>query len=64
MPKKKTKKSAAKRFSLTTKGKVKFNHPGKGHLLSSKSRKRKRLLGRAGILCAADTPRFRDMLTS
>lgn len=64
MPKKKTKKSAAKRFKLTANGKVKFARPGKGHLLSSKSRKRKRNLRHANVLSDADTPRFRAMLTT
>jgi large subunit ribosomal protein L35 len=49
---------------LTAKGKVKFARPGKGHLLTSKSRKRKRNLRHAKVLSAADTPRFRAMLTT
>jgi large subunit ribosomal protein L35 len=64
MPKMKTRKSVAKRFKLTANGHVKFARPGKGHLLTSKSRKRKRNLRHATVLCAADTPRFRDMLSS
>jgi large subunit ribosomal protein L35 len=64
MPKMKTRKSVAKRFKLTAKGRVKFARPGKGHLLTSKSRKRKRNLRHANVLSGADTPRFRDMLTS
>jgi large subunit ribosomal protein L35 len=44
MPKKKTKKAAAKRFRITASGLVKYKRCGGGHLLSSKSRKRKRRL--------------------
>ena len=33
----KTKKAAAKRFSFTATGKVKFGHAGRRHLLSKKS---------------------------
>jgi len=42
MPKMKTNKGIKKRFKLTKKGKVVFRSAGKGHLLTSKSRKRKR----------------------
>ena len=42
MPKQKTKKAVQKRFKLTSKGKLMFKKPGRGHLLSSKSKKRKR----------------------
>ena len=44
MPKMKTKRSAAKRFSLTGSGKLKFHKQGRRHLLASKSRNRKRRL--------------------
>ena len=44
MGKQKTRKAVAKRFKKTATGKIKFARPGKGHLLSSKSRKRKRHL--------------------
>ncbi len=62
MPKKKTKKMTAKRVKLTATGKVKFARPGKGHLLSSKSRKRKRNLRRSKIGHAADHGRIREMI--
>ena len=42
MPKMKTKKCAAKRFSKTGTGKLKRNHMGGSHILSNKNRKRKR----------------------
>ena len=42
MPKMKTHKGAAKRFSLTGTGKVKRNKAFKSHILTKKSSKRKR----------------------
>lgn len=49
-PKMKTKKSASKRFSLTSSGLVKHVATGRRHGLSNKSRKRKRQLLRAHYL--------------
>ena len=42
MPKIKTHRGAAKRFSLTKSGKVKRGHAYKSHILTKKSTKRKR----------------------
>jgi large subunit ribosomal protein L35 len=50
MPKMKTKKSAAKRFSLTGTGKVKYKKSNLRHILTKKSSKRKRNLRKSGIL--------------
>ena len=50
MPKRKTKKAAAKRFKKTATGKLLYAKSGTGHLLSGKSRKRKRQLRRTGVL--------------
>ena len=50
MPKMKTKRSAAKRFSKTGTGKIKFNRCGNSHLSSKKSPKRKRRLRKGGLL--------------
>ena len=50
MPKMKTKKSAAKRYSLTGTGKVKYKKQNLRHILTKKSTKRKRNLRHAGIL--------------
>ena len=47
MGKKKTKKSVAKRFKKTARGKILHPRPGKSHLATSKSRKRKRQLGKS-----------------
>ncbi len=57
MPKQKTRKAVAKRFKLTAKGKVKRSSAGRGHLLSGKTRKRKRQLRAGGMLSKADTAR-------
>ena len=47
MPKLKTNKGAKKRFRITARGKILFSRTGKGHLLSSKSAKRRRHLRKA-----------------
>jgi large subunit ribosomal protein L35 len=49
MPKIKTNRGAAKRFKVTAKGKIKKNNANKSHLLTHKSRKRKRRL-RSAVL--------------
>ena len=50
MPKMKTKKSVVKRFSLTGTGKIKRAHDGKNHILTKKTRKRKRNLKKAAYV--------------
>ena len=45
MPKMKTKSGAKKRFVLTGSGKIKRKHAFKSHILTKKSKKRKRNLG-------------------
>lgn len=45
MPKMKSHRSAKKRFKMTATGKLKRQSAGKRHLLTSKTRKRKRHLG-------------------
>jgi large subunit ribosomal protein L35 len=42
MPKIKSHRGAAKRFKPTASGRLKFKKPGHSHILTSKSRKRKR----------------------
>ncbi len=59
MPKMKTKKSAAKRFSLTASGKVKYKKMNLRHILTKKSSKRKMHLRGAGILSEASAARIR-----
>ena len=45
MPKMKTKSGAKKRFQITGTGKIKRKHAYKSHILTKKSKKRKRNLG-------------------
>jgi len=54
MPKIKTHRGAAKRFSLTKKGKVKMNHANRRHILNKKSTKRKRGLRKQEYACDAN----------
>ncbi len=64
MPKVKTNKSAAKRFKVTATGKIKYSRAGGRHLLSGKSRKRKRSLRNGGVLSKAETKRVKILLSS
>lgn len=58
----KTHRGAAKRFKLTASGKVMRGHAFARHILTSKSRKRKRKLGQTTTLAAADVRHVRAML--
>ena len=62
MPKMKTKKAAAKRFSFTGTGKVKYKKQNLRHILTKKSTKRKRGLRKAGILSSDNVPAIRKKL--
>jgi len=62
MPKKKTKKSVAKRFKLTASGKVKRGKIGRRHLLGSKSRGRKRALRKSTLVAPAFEKQIRNVL--
>ncbi|HEX4373811.1 MAG TPA: 50S ribosomal protein L35 [Puia sp.] len=50
MPKVKTNSSAKKRFKITGTGKISFQHAYKRHILTKKSKKRKRNLRKKGIV--------------
>jgi large subunit ribosomal protein L35 len=54
MPKMKTHRGAAKRFSKTGSGKIKRSHAFTSHILTSKSKKNKRNLRKGAIVDAAD----------
>jgi large subunit ribosomal protein L35 len=54
----KTKKSVAKRFKITAKGKVVFHRAGRRHLLQGKGPKRRRSLRKASVLGPTDTYRI------
>lgn len=58
----KTKKSVAKRFKITASGKVVASHAGRRHLLSSKSAKRRRRLGKAMVLDRTDEYKIKQSL--
>src|SRR5688572_7984872 len=53
----KTKKSVAKRFKITARGKVLRAHAGKRHLLQTKNAKRRRRLGKRENVSPTDTYR-------
>ncbi len=54
MPKMKTNSGAKKRYTLTGTGKIKRKHAYKSHILTKKSKKRKRNLGYFGTVDKAD----------
>lgn len=60
MPKKKTKKSAAKRFKRTANGKVKRGNVGRRHLAGSKNRNRKRSLRKSSLV----SPHFEKQISN
>lgn len=62
MPKMKTRRAAAKRFTATGTGKFKRNKAYKRHILEKKSPKRKRNMRKAALITAADHERVRRML--
>lgn len=62
MPKMKTKSGAKKRFSFTGTGKIKRKHAYKSHILTKKSKKRKRNLGYSAIVDNADIKNVKKML--
>jgi large subunit ribosomal protein L35 len=62
MPKVKTRKSAAKRFSFTGTGKVKYKKQNLRHILTKKSAKRKRKLRHAGMLARENVKVVRKKL--
>ncbi|MCL4113993.1 UNVERIFIED_CONTAM: hypothetical protein GTU68_004996 [Idotea baltica] len=62
MPKIKTHSSAKKRFKVTGSGKIKRHKAYKNHILTKKSKKRKKRLGNAAIVCSCDVKRIKLML--
>ena len=62
MPKVKTKSSAKKRFTVTGSGKIKRKHAFKSHILTKKSKKRKRNLTHAGLVDKTDEKNVKLML--
>ena len=62
MPKLKTNRSAKKRLRMTKSGKVKHFKAGRRHLLTRKSSKRKRRLGKAGYIFKGEVATIHKML--
>lgn len=62
MPKLKNRKAVTKRVKITKKGKVKRSKAFRGHLLTGKTRKRKRHLKQKGSLPKVDSAKFKAMV--
>ncbi len=62
MPKIKTHRGAAKRFSLTATGRVKRGKAYASHILTKKSRKRKRNLRKGLVLNKRDEARIKRLI--
>jgi large subunit ribosomal protein L35 len=62
MPKMKTRRAAAKRFTRTGTGKLKRYHANHTHILTKKSRKRKNQLKKGDLVSSADYPRISRLL--
>lgn len=62
MPKMKTHRGAAKRFSKTGTGKIKRNKANRRHILEKKSAGRKNNLGKSAIMTKGDTKRIASLL--
>jgi len=63
MPKQKTRKGVAKRIRVTRRGKLIRGKAGRRHLLSGKSRKRKRQLRKKTTVAGADVGRTTRAMT-
>jgi len=62
VPKLKTNKSAAKRFRITGSGKLKRTKAYRQHILSTKSKKRKRHLRQSTMVSAAESKNIRLLI--
>ena len=62
MPKMKTKRAAAKRFSFTATGKIKRSRKGLRHILEKRSPKSKRIAGKTDYIAKEDMGRLKRML--
>ncbi|KQC06928.1 MAG: 50S ribosomal protein L35 [Candidatus Cloacimonas sp. SDB] len=62
MPKIKTRRAVAKRFKVTSSGKLKRAHAFAKHILTKKSAKRKRNLRKSDLVNKADESRMKKML--
>lgn len=62
MPKMKTNSGARKRFKKTASGKIKRKHAFKNHILTKKSKKRKRRLRGFSVVHPSDVERVEAMI--
>ena len=62
MPKQKTKSGAKKRFKLTSSGRVKRKYAFASHILTSKTKKRKRKLRQTAMVSKADLHQTKRMI--
>ena len=62
MPKLKTNKAAAKRFTLTKNGKVRRGKAYRSHILTHKSTKRKRNLRKTSTIAAVEQRNIRKLI--
>lgn len=62
MPKMKTKRAAAKRFSKTATGKIKRKRQGLRHILTKRSQKSKKIAGKQDYVHPADVKRVNTIL--
>ena len=62
MPKLKASSGAKKGFALTGSGKIKRKHAFKSHILTKKSKKRKRNLGYFSTISTADRSNIKKLL--
>ena len=62
MPKQKSHRGAAKRFRMTASGNAKRSQAFKRHILTKKTRKRKRHLDQEVVVSPADLAKIRKML--
>lgn len=62
MPKMKTKSGAKKRFTFTATGKIKRKHAFMSHILTKKSKKRKKRLGKTSMMKNCDAKNVRQLI--
>ncbi len=62
MPKMKSCRGAKKRFKVTASGKIKSRRAYKSHILTSKTKKRKRNLRKPSYINTVDEPRVHKMI--
>lgn len=62
MPKVKTNSGSKKRFALTGTGKIKRKHAYHSHILTKKTKKRKKLLDKTGLVDSTNLNQVRELL--